>query len=115
MADWYDIDQVREDWISAPLNDDVLQELLDEAERQVIAYAPKRYRLAYEAATVEEPFIVPGNLRYAQRRQCENLFNAGRVDASGSVGEGSFVMTPHPLDWHVKQIIRPRTAVPRVR
>lgn len=116
MAEWHDIDSVRDDWIDAPLDDDVLAELLAVAKGDVMAYAFKSDREAYEAATEEEPYDVPDRLRLAQRRQSENIWNAGRVDASGGIGDGGdFVMKPHPLDWHVKQLVRPRRAVPRVR
>lgn len=115
MTTWHDIDSVRDDWIDAPLNDDVLGELLITARGDVMAYAFKSDRDAYDAATEEEPYEVPDRLRFAQRKQAENLWNAGRVDTSGNVGDGEYTYQPHPLDWHVKQIIRPRRAVPRVR
>jgi hypothetical protein len=115
MAEWHDVESVRDQWVDAPLDDELLDELLENAKGQVIAYAFKSVREAYEAATEEEPFDVPANLRLAQRRQTENLWTAGNVDSGGAMGEDTFVRTPHPLDWHVKQIIRPRSAVPRVR
>jgi hypothetical protein len=106
---------LRDQWVDAPEDDELLEELLENAKQQVIAYARKSVREAYEAATDEEPFDVPANLRLAQRRQVENLWTAGKVDTSGNMGPDSFVRTTHPLDWHVKQIIRPRSAVPIVR
>ena len=116
MADWHDIDSVRDDWIDAPLNDDVLTELLAVAKTQVMAYARKVHRTAYEAAIeAEEVWDVPDELRLAQRRHVENMWNAGRVDTGGGIGSDDFVMKPHPIDWHVKQLIRPRRGVPRAR
>lgn len=116
MATWHTLESAREYWLDADLDDDVLQELLDIAQEQVIAYAPKVYDS--EGAVVDltaEEADVPTNYRYGQLEQAKNLWNAGRVDASGGVGEGDFVMRPHPLDWIIKQILRPRRAVPRVR
>lgn len=111
MATWYDIDSARADWIDAPLNDDTLQALLDVSKQQVIAYAP---RLPVPVDP-EAPVEVPANYRYYQLMQATNIWNAGRVDASGGVGEGEFVIRPHPLDWQIKQGLRPRRAVPHVR
>lgn len=111
MANWHDIDSARDEWIDAPMNDDVLTALLAVSKQQVIAYAP---RLPVVDPPVD-PEVIPENYRYGQLEQAKNLYNAGRVDASGGDGDGSFVARPHPLDWIIKQILRPRRAVPRVR
>lgn len=111
MTTWHDLESAREEWEDAPLSDGVLQALLDISEQQVIAYAP-----ALPVPTdPEAPAEIPANYRYYQLMQATNIWNAGRVDASGGVGEGEFVARPHPLDWQIKQGLRPRRAVPRVR
>lgn len=102
---WHDEETARDEWVSAPPNDDVLAQLLEVSKQQVIAYAPK----------LPDPEVVPVNYRYGQLEQAKNLYNAGAVDSSGGMGEGEFVMRPHPLDWIIKQILRPKRAVPRVR
>lgn len=109
MTTWHDITTARDEWVDAPLDDDVLTELLEVSQQQVLAYAP--------ALPVTDPPTtdIPVNYRYGQLEQAKNLWNAARVDASGGDGDGSFVMRPHPLDWIIKQILRPRRAVPRVR
>ncbi|MGV8851716.1 MAG: hypothetical protein ACOH1M_04000 [Rhodoglobus sp.] len=110
MATWHTLVTARDEWIDAPESDELLQDLLDVAEQSVIAYAPKL------VAPVEgEAEVIPTNYRYAHLQQTKNLWNAGRVDSGGGVGEGEFVFRPHPLDWVIKQILRPRRAVPRVR
>lgn len=116
MADWHNPETATAEWTDAIsiADEDVLAELLEVAKGQVMAYAFKSDREAYEAATEEEPYDVPVNLRRAQIRHAENMWNAARVDAAGEIGEGSFVSAPHPMDWHIKQLIRPRRAVPRV-
>lgn len=114
MATWHDIESARDQWVDAPLDDERLEELLTVACQQVVAYAPKSVREALEADDAA-PDEVPTNLRVAQLMQARNIFNAQRVDAaSGGMGEDTFMVRPHPLDWMVKQIIRPRTGVPRV-
>lgn len=113
MTTWHDIESIRGEWVDAPLDDGVLAELLDVAKDAVMAYAFKSDRVAYE--TELEDYDVPARLRMAQRRHAENIWNAASVDSSGGGGEGDFVAQPHPLDWHIKQLIRPRGGVPRVR
>lgn len=49
----------------------------------------------------------PSRYVYAQLRQAENLWNAGRVQVSGDLGDGQYVFTPRPLDKTIQQIIRP--------
>lgn len=111
MTTWHTATSARDQWIDADLDDEVLEELLEVAKQQVIAYAP--------ALPVVDPPVtpeqIPGNYRYAQLEQAKNLWNAARVDATGGDGEDGFVRRPHPLDWIIKQILRPRRAVPRVR
>lgn len=114
MATWHDIDTVLEEdehgrllWPDAEsINEDLLQSLLEVAKVQVTAYAPK----------IADPANIPTHVQLAQLRQAQNLYNAGRVDASGGIGDGSdFIMRPHPLDWHIKAMLRPRRGVPSVR
>ncbi len=94
---WPDVDTIDEA---------VLDVLLDAAKEQVIAYAP---------ALPEDAETIPPRYALGQIRQAQNLWNAARVDASGGVGDGdTFVIRPTPLDWHVKQILRPRRGVPHV-
>ncbi|CAO1650549.1 Head-to-tail adaptor [Salinibacterium sp. NYA9b] len=111
MATWHDIESVREEWLDAPESDDLLEELVEVAQQSVVAYAPK----LVEPEDEETEQVIPTNYRYAQLQQVKNLWNAGRVDSSGGVGDDGFVFRPHPLDWVIKQILRPRRAVPRVR
>jgi hypothetical protein len=109
MATWHDLISVRDEWIDAPESDDLLDELLEVAQLSIVAYAP-----ALPVSETEVP-VIPTSYRYAQLQQVKNLWNAGRVDSAGGMGDEGFVFRPHPLDWVIKQILRPRRAVPRVR
>ncbi|MEX1079808.1 MAG: hypothetical protein WED09_11945 [Homoserinimonas sp.] len=111
MTTWHDIETARDEWVDAPLDDDALTTLLAVAKQQVLAYAPTLPAVDPPV----EPEEIPDNYRYGQLEQAKNLWNAGRVDAGGGVGDDTFVVRPHPLDWIIKQILRPRRAVPRVR
>lgn len=111
MASWHDVESARDRWVDAPLDDDQLQELLDVAQGQVIAYAP-----ALPEPEEGENLDIPAHYRTGQLMQARNIWNAQKVDAaSGGMGEDTFVARPHPLDWMVKQVLRPRRGVPHVR
>lgn len=117
MGTWHDIESARDsDWSDAPDDDDVLEELLEIAQDAVVRYMPRVERLAYEEALdAEDPWDVPARLRKAQLMHAKNIYTSDVVDTGGGIGDGEFQIKPHPLDWHVKQLIRPRRAVPRVR
>lgn len=117
MATWHTRESVRAVdengiplWADADnLNDDMLDALLDVAREQVIAYAPA---LAADVAAD----AIPSRYVFGQLRQAQNLFAASAVNAGGQIGDGGeFVITPRPLDWHVKGILRPARGRPRVR
>lgn len=102
---WHTLETARDDWRNAPGYDAWLYEILWVARENVLAYAPK-------LAEGQRP---PINYLRAQIMQARNLWNAGKVDpASGGEGEDSFIMRPYPLDWMVKQVLRPARAVPVV-
>lgn len=102
---WYTVDTARNDWQDAPDDDARLWTLLDLARQQVLAFAP----------TLADDVPIPTNYRAGQLQQARNTWNAGRVNpSSGDLGDGTFTLTVHPLDWHVEQILRPKKGVPRV-
>ncbi|WP_024357799.1 hypothetical protein [Leucobacter chironomi] len=113
MTRWHDAESAADAWEDAPDDDERLEELLAVARAQVVAYSPHRKADPAVAADSDD---VPVEYRLAQLRQAQNLWAAGSVSTDGGMGDGdSFTLTPHPLDWHVKQIIRPRGGRPRVR
>ncbi|WP_157001436.1 hypothetical protein [Agromyces laixinhei] len=98
---WCTLDSIRDEWPDAETIDDgPLWRLLSLAREQVLAYAP----------TLAEGDPVPERYREAQRVQARNVWNASRVAPDGGIGSDDFVIRPFPLDWHVKQIIRPKRA-----
>jgi hypothetical protein len=102
ISGWHTLASAREQWTDAPYEDVQLYELLDIAGGQCVAFAPA---LLLGAA-------VPKDHRLAQLMQARNLWNASKVSPSGDLGDGTYVITPKPLDWHVKQLLRPKRAVP---
>jgi hypothetical protein len=91
-------------WSDAPYEDTLLQDLLDIAKSQVEAYS---YPIS-STSWVGQP-----SLRLGQLMQARNIWNAQKVDpSSGGMGEDGFVMRPFPLDWMVRQILRPKRGKP---
>lgn len=98
---WHTLDSIRAEWPDTEtIEDGPLWTLLALARDQVLAYAPP---LAEDAP-------VPDRYREAQRIQARNVWNASKVSSDGGIGADDYVIRPFPLDWHVKQIIRPKRA-----
>ncbi|WP_157156258.1 hypothetical protein [Diaminobutyricimonas sp. LJ205] len=116
MATWYTAASVLDENAWRDMPDDALADrLLSVAKQQVLAYAPRAVRTRLTAADAPVDGV-PDNLVLAQLEQAKNLYTAGSVDSSGGMGDGeSFVARPHPLDWIIKQIIRPKRGAPSVR
>lgn len=102
---WHTIDSAREVWVNAPENENRLFQLLELARQQVEEYAPALMLGAR----------IPANYVEGQLMQARNLLNAGMVNPSGETGEDDFVLRPFPLDWMVKQVLRPKRAIPAVQ
>lgn len=104
-SEWHTVDTAREAWDGAPPSDFRLFQILELARDQCTEYA----------AELADDDPIPANYREGQIMQARNLLNAGMVDpATGVEGSDTFVLRPHPLDWMVKQVLRPARAVPRV-
>ena len=102
--DWFNVVTARFEWDGAPEDDGTLYRLLNLAQEQVESYAP--------------PFFgsgVPERFRSAQLVQARNTFNASISNGDGSMDlGGGIVINIRPLDWAVKQMIRPPKALKAV-
>jgi hypothetical protein len=99
---WHNLDTARGEWKGAPRSDYYLWQLLDLAKRAVIEFAP-------DLGKPRPPF----SWSVAQLMQARNIWNAATVDSGGALGddEGSFVIRPYPLDWAIRQQLRPKRAL----
>jgi hypothetical protein len=104
---WHTIGSARSEWDGAKhLTDWRLFVLLETSKRECIAYLPAmlppaRPQLAH---------------REAQLLHARNRNAASRIDpASGDAGVDGYAAGPFPLDWAVKQLLRPARRLGRVR
>lgn len=106
MATWYTAEEAREDWAdAAQIEDEQLDTLLGAAKDAVIAFAP----------AVEEPLEdIPDGYRVAQLMQARNVWNSSKASPGGEFDSGEYGLSSFPLDWQVRQLIRPKRAVPVV-
>jgi hypothetical protein len=111
MAIWHTVESARDEWPDAPTDygdggDDSLESLLAVAKEAVIAYAP---------AVDEELTTIPDGYRLAQLMQARNVWNSQKVSTAGDFDGGQYgISASYPLDWQVRQLIRPKQGRPRV-
>ncbi|WIA98032.1 hypothetical protein [Curtobacterium sp. MCBA15_004] len=94
---WHDVVTARLEWDGAPKADGTLHRLLDVARDQVEAYAP--------ALAAGQPF--PERYRAGQLMQARNTWSASLSNGEQQVDVGGFTVNVRPLDWAVKQLLRP--------
>lgn len=114
-CDWYTVEAIRtpqgEDdeavWEDAAhIPGSLLRDLLEVARGQVLAFAPTL------PADLAASGKCPAAYRLAHLMQTRNLWNAVEVDPGGGFGDDSYTIRPVPLDWIVKQTLRPRAGIP---
>ena len=99
---WHTVNSIRDagQWADAAQMDDAaLQDLLDTAQVQCEAYAPKVNG------------VVPVNYRQAQLLQARNLWQAVKKDNGDQIGSDGLAIRVYPLDWVVQGILRPKAGV----
>lgn len=103
---------IRDRWRDAPADDAQLIDLMLVAQEQVSEYGPRRIRMG-----LVEGALPPDRYARAALMQARNLWNAAKTDPGGAIGAepGGFAFTPFPLDWQVRQTIRPKTGKPVIR
>lgn len=104
MATWYTVEEAEIDWAdAAQMTEERLLQLLTVAKDAVVAFAP----------VVEEPLdVIPDGYREAQLMQARNIWNSAKASPAGDFDNGSYSLSSFPLDWQVRQLIRPKRAVP---
>lgn len=125
MATWATLSEARQLWRDAPADDATLTLYLSAAQGAVIAYAPVLDAPLIVALYPSEGLTpssalfpiysptatIPAAWQLAQIMQARNIFNSGKASPSDSFDGSSFGLTTMPLDWQIKQLIRPQRAL----
>lgn len=99
MATWHTSQTIAQQWKqAAKIENTELEELLAVARHQVESFAPKLV-----AGSVD----IPDSYRLAQKLQAQALYNSSRVDPQGGDGMEGYTVKVYPMDWNIKNILRP--------
>lgn len=121
MATWHTVESAREQWPDAPVDEDggdeQLTELLAVAKDAILAFAPVSTSpslVVVDDILVPSEDDVPDGYRMGQLLQARNVWNSSRAGAAGDMDGGSYGLTSFPLDWQVRQLVRPKRGRPVV-
>lgn len=96
---WQTIESARAIWSEAPVDDGYLYQLLEVARIQCVEFAPDFVGRA------------PSNYAQAQLLQARALWASGNVSQGDQFGGEGLSVTVFPMDWTVKNLLRPTRAV----
>lgn len=102
---WLTLEQSRQQWQDAPVDDLLLTQILESAKAQCIAYAPA---LTPGAA-------VPITYVQAQLMQARALYQSVISNQNDNVGVDGYQVRLFPLDWNIKALLRPKRPIGGVR
>ena len=121
MAQWHTVASARDEWPDAPFDEDggdnLLTSLLAAAQLAVVSYAPVQeggVTVTDEGYVVEADYVLTDGYRIAQLMQARNIWNSGKASPSGDFDGGQYGLSTFPLDWQVRQLIRPKRGRPHI-
>lgn len=117
-ATWATPDVARKYWRDAPADDAVLVTYLSAARVACLAFAPLPV-IESAGGYGADPYggygggeEIPDNYLLGQIMQARNIWNAGKASPStGDFDGGGYGISTMPLDWQVKQLLRPQRAL----
>lgn len=68
--------------------------------------------MLWTAASSSEDAPIPDGYPMAQLLQAKNIWNSGKATPSGDFDGGQYSLSTFPLDWQVRQLIRPKRGRP---
>jgi hypothetical protein len=107
LCGWVNPETDLEEWADAPLNEVTLRRYLMAAFGQCMEYLP--YVLSDTGARITI-YPDPPYDRYilAQIAQARALWRAALAGTGDQLGADGLGVTVFPMDWHVKNLLRPR-------
>lgn len=106
---WHDETTARATWRDAPASAELL-ELLETSKEQCIQYATDLPPTEY----VEPVEGISASWRMAHLLQARALQVAKRAGNQDTLGMDGMTVSVKPMDWHVKQLLRPRRRRPGI-
>jgi hypothetical protein len=103
-----DLELIESVWADAPVAEEerpALVLFLGSAQDQCLDYLD---------ADLTEETVVLDSWKLALILQCRALWQSAVTDPNGRVGEGEFQVTVYPMDWTVKNLLRPKRGIPVV-
>ena len=97
---WVDPDEVGAFWADAPQDATVLASYLQAAYEQCVAYLPPE--LFPESGTIPQRWI------QAQIMQARALHRSTVTGSGDQMGGDGYTVTVFPMDWTVKNLLRPK-------
>lgn len=104
---WVDTDTDLNEWPDAPSDENTLARYLGAAHEQCLDFLP---HTRDEAGVLQPvtPAPVPERFKLAQILQARGLYNSVATGPGDQLGDGSLGVTVFPMDWSVKNLLRPR-------
>lgn len=103
---WASLADARAEWADAVTMDDPeLERYLQAAYEQCVEFAPE---------LDDGQTLIPARLVQAQVMQARAIWRAVKAGDGDQIGPDGLTVTVYPMDWTVKNLLRPRRAVPRV-
>ncbi len=103
LVGWVGLDRARDLWPDADtLDDDVLTTYLLAAHKACAEFAP----------ALEDDANVPEAWAVAQVMQARAVYRSRKAGGRDQLGPDGFAVTVFPLDWNVRQLLRPKKGRP---
>lgn len=112
---WVDLDgdDLAADWSDAPVDAEVLATYLRAAYDQCVTYLPHRREVGGLYGDLVPIMPMPGgdreaSCRLAQIMQARALYNSVTAGRGDQLGPDGLAVTVYPMDWTVRNLLRPR-------
>jgi hypothetical protein len=98
---WLTVEELRDRWPDAPIDDAEAEDFMDAAFEQCVTFLND-----------PEAEGTPSR-RLALVMQTRSVWRATEAD-SNEIGPEGFAITAFPMDWQVKNLLRPKSGMPRM-
>lgn len=103
---WVTTEQAEALWADAAhLDPDVLALLLESAHADCVAFLP---------TMTADPDPIPASWKLAEVYQARSRYNAVLAAGDDQVGADGQTITTFPLDWQIRQLLRPKHGKPSI-